>query len=564
MPILAWGRNYNSSKGLNDVMAAVIVTLMLVPQALAYAMLAGLPPYVGLYASMLPLVAYSLFGTSSTLAVGPVAIAALMTASAVAPYSAISLEMGMTAAIVMASISGFILVLAGILRLGFLANFLSHPVITGFISAASIVIASGQLPSLLGFSASGDNLIILGASISNQINHIHLPTVLLSAITLLTLVLSRKYATRWLTSIGLSTFLAQTFTRSIPALLVLIGTILIHLHLDLLSGIKTVGHIPSGLPSIHLPIADLTMWKALLLPALLITIVGYVESISVAENLALKRKEHIDPDQELIALGAANLAACVSSGLPVTGGVSRSVVNSDAGAVTPAAGFFTAIGMAFATVIVAGLLSELPKFVLAATITVAVLSLFDISAFSKIWRHSRYDFVAFIMTFLLTLFVNVESGITAGVVLSIGIHLYRSSRPHTALVGQIAGTEHFKNIDRHDVYVCPNVVTLRIDESLYFANARFLENRIINLIADNKQIKHLVLMFSAVNTIDTSAVETLRSINEQLSELNIGFHLSEVKGPVMDHLLRTDFLQDLNGEVFMTQFMAYKKLSCLS
>jgi SulP family sulfate permease len=513
---------------------------------------------------MIPLVAYALFGTSSVLAVGPVAIAALMTASAVAPYSAISISYGNTAAVVMALISGLILLTSGFLRLGFLANFISHPVINGFISAASLVIAGSQLPTLLGFSASGDNLIDLTESFIKHLPHTHTPTLLLSLLTLTILICTRRYATSLLRKFNFSIFWAQTITRSIPAILVLAGTILMQLHLSGLEGVRTVGEIPNGLPSIQIPNVGIGMWRDLWLPSLLITIVGYVESISVAQNLAMRRREYIDPDQEMIALGLANIAAGISSGLPVTGGVSRSVVNADAGAVTPVAGLLTAIGMVLGTLMLASWLSDLPKFILASTITVAVISLFDFGIFKRTLKLSYHDFMALIITFVLTLLINVEWGISSGVILSIGLHLYRSSRPHTAVVGQVVGTEHFRNVERHVVRVCPNVVTLRIDESLYFANVHYLKQRILKLIAENSEIKHLILMFSAVNNIDTSAVEILESINLQLRELNIGFHLSEIKGPVMDNLKRSNLLQHLNGKVFLTQFNAYEELNCVN
>lgn len=332
----------------------------------------------------------------------------------------------------------------------------------------------------------------------------------------------------------------------------------------MLAGVRTVGAIPTGLPALTWPHWEISLWQALLMPAVLISIVGYVESISVAQNLAMKRRERIDPDQELVALGVANLAASLSGGQPVTGGVSRSVVNMDAGARTPAAGLFTAVGMVLATVFLAGWLSDLPRFILAATIVVAVLSLLEWQVFVDTWQRNRSDFLALLMTFMITLLVNVESGISAGVLLSIALHLYRSSRPHIAVVGQVPGTEHFRNIDRHQVEVCPDVVTLRVDESLYFANARYLEQKVLEIVADQPHLKHLVLMCSAVNALDSSALEVLQSINSHLMVLGIGFHLSEVKGPVMDILQHSDLARRLNGHIYLTQYQAYEALACFS
>ena len=562
LPILVWAKTYNKSDATNDLMAAVIVTLMLVPQALAYAVLSGLPPQVGLYASMLPLIAYAIFGTSSTLAVGPVAVASLMTAAAIQPFSAIDVSLGIQAAVIIACISGFILVLSGLFRLGFLANFLSHPVITGFISAASIVIATSQLSTLLGYSVRAETLIELVSSIYEQIHKTDIVTLVLSIFTLLFLICNKKYASKFWVNVGMSAFWAQTIARSAPALLVLLGTLAIKADITWLASVRTVGDISGGLPSFSMPNTDLSLWQALWIPAVLITIIGYVESISVAQSLAMKRKERIDPDQELIALGMSNLAAGFTAGLPVSGGVSRSVVNMDAGAVTPAAGLITAFGMMIASVFIANWLGDLPRFILAAIIIVAVMGLFDAGVFKRTWKYSYHDFMALVITFSLTLLVNVQSGITAGVLLSIGLHLYKSSHPHTAIVGHVSGTEHFRNVERHDVNVCPEVVTLRVDESLYFANARFLEQRILEILAEHKTTKHLILMCSAINNIDGSALEILETINEQLTYLEIGFHLSEVKGPVMDNLNKSHFIDELNGKVYLSQFKAYEDLSC--
>ncbi len=564
LPILDWGRKYTRENALSDTTAALIVTLMLVPQALAYAMLSGLPPQVGLYASMLPLIFYAVFGTSTTLAVGPAAVAALMTASAIQPFSAIDPALGVQAAVILALISGLFLLAVGLLRLGFLANFLSHPVIAGFISAASILIATSQLPTLLGLSVGGENMMQMVSGIFNQAEHLHAMTAGLSLVALLVLWAGRNYAGKLFENIGMSHFLAQTLARAIPAVLVVVGIMAMASHLPWLAGVKTVGEIPAGLPSLGLPVFSQEMWRALVMPAMLISIVGYVESISVAQSMAMRRREHIAPDQELIALGFSNLAAGVSAGLPVTGGVSRSVVNVDAGAKTQAAGLFTGIGMLVATYFFGTNLGDLPRFILAATIVVAVLSLFDVQVFKHTWQLSKRDFVALMITFLTTLLVNVEWGISAGVLLSVGLHLYKSSHPHIAVVGQVRGTEHFRNVERFDVDVCPDVVTMRIDESLFFANARFMEQRIHKMVADNPNLKHLVLMFSAVNDIDGSAMAVLEAINEHLKKLGIGFHFSEVKGPVMDHLKRSHLPDSLNGKIYLTQYNAYQELSCFN
>ncbi|MCK9552142.1 SulP family inorganic anion transporter, partial [Aquamicrobium sp.] len=283
---------------------------------------------------------------------------------------------------------------------------------------------------------------------------------------------------------------------------------------------------------------------------------GFVESVSVGQTLAAKRRQRIDPDQELIGLGAANIAAGLSSGYPVTGGFARSVVNFDAGAQTPAAGVFTAVGIAFAALFLTPLLASLPQATLAATIIVAVLSLVDFGAVRRVFAYSRSDFAAMAATILVTLGWGVELGIVAGVLLSLLLHLYRTSKPHTAIVGQVPGTEHYRNVERHSVLTDPRILSIRVDESLYFANSRFLEDTIAANVAERPDLKHVILMCSAVNAIDASALESLEEINRRLVDAGIGFHLSEVKGPVMDRLKGTKFLEHLNGRIFLSQHEA--------
>jgi SulP family sulfate permease len=315
------------------------------------------------------------------------------------------------------------------------------------------------------------------------------------------------------------------------------------------------------LPPVAVPSVDLALWQDLALPALLISIIGFVESVSVAHTLAAKRRERIRPDQELIGLGAANIASAFSGGYPVTGGFARSVVNFDAGAVTPAAGVLTAGGIALAAVFLTPFLHFLPKATLAATIIVAVLSLIDLGALKRTWAYSKADFGAMAATIALTLVYGVEAGIVAGVAISVGFHLYRTSRPHWAIVGQVPGTEHFRNIKRHAVIISPKVLSVRIDESLYFPNARFLEDLIVDLVAESPAIEHVVLMCPAVNFIDASALESLEAINERLASTKVKLHLSEVKGPVMDRLRSVHFLDDLTGQVFLSQFDALQELA---
>ncbi|WP_294225273.1 SulP family inorganic anion transporter [uncultured Shimia sp.] len=560
-PILDWAKTYNRQILGADLMAAVIVTIMLIPQSLAYALLAGLPPEVGLYASILPLVAYAIFGTSRVLAVGPVAVVSLMTAAALGNLALQGTTEYLIAAITLAFMSGVMLTLMGLLRLGFLANFLSHPVIAGFITASGILIATSQLKHILGVTAHGHTLPELLGSLVTHLPETNLYTAALGAAALAFLFWTRKGLKPLLLKLGTGPRLADVLTKAGPVAAVAATTLSVYAFDLAEKGVAIVGAVPTGLPPLSAPSFSPDLWSQLFLAALLISIIGFVESVSVAQTLAAKRRQRIDPDQELIGLGTSNIASAISGGYPVTGGFARSVVNFDAGAQTPAAGAFTAVGIAGAALFLTPLLFFLPKATLAATIIVAVMSLVDLSILRHAWGYSRVDFAAVTTTIVLTLGLGVEVGVSAGVILSIALHLYKTSRPHVAEVGLIPGTQHFRNILRHKVKTAPHLVTLRIDESLYFANARFLEDYVYDRVVCDQPITDVVLMASAVNEIDMSALESLEAINSRLKELNIRLHFSEVKGPVMDRLKRSHFLDDLSGEVFLAQYDAWQTLS---
>ncbi len=556
LPMLAWARHYDRAAATKDSLAALIVTLMLIPQSLAYAMLAGLPPVTGLYASMLPLIAYTLFGTSRTLAVGPVAVVSLMTAAALGPLFAPGSAEYAAAAMLLALLSGAVLLLMAALRLGFLANFLSHPVISGFISASGILIALGQLKHILGISIDGENAVHLLAALLTALPGAHLPTLAIGGSSLLFLYLVRSRLSVWLQHLGMSPHIAGTLTKIGPvaALLLAIAAVSAFGLAD--AGVRVVGEVPRGLPSLSLPMLEPALILQLLPAAVLISLVGFVESVSVAQTLAAKRRERIEPNQELVALGGANVAAALSGGFPVTGGFARSVVNFDAGAQTPLAGALTALGIGITVLLFTPLFHNLPHAVLAATIIIAVLSLVDLSALGRTWRYSRQDAAAMAATMLGVLLIGVESGILLGVGLSLLLFLWRTSQPHIAVVGQLPGSEHFRNVERFAVVQSPRVLSVRVDESLYFPNARFLEDRIAELIGRHPQAEHLVLMCPGVNLIDASALESLEAITARLHAAGIQLHLSEVKGPVMDRLRHSDFLSHFGGQVFISQYEA--------
>ncbi len=561
LPILEWGRRYDRNDMSNDMIAALIVTIMLIPQSLAYALLAGLPPEAGIYASIVPIVLYAIFGTSRALAVGPVAVVSLLTASAIGQVAETGTAGYAVAALTLAFLSGGFLVLLGIFRLGFLANFLSHPVIAGFITASGILIATSQLKHILGIDAHGHTLPQMLGSIFGHLGQINWITVALGVAATGFLFWVRKNLKPFLKRIGLSPLLADILTKAGPVAAV-VATTVAAWGFDLAKrGVKIVGDVPQSLPPLTLPSFSPDLLGALLVPAILISIIGFVESISVAQTLAAKKRQQIDPNQELIGLGAANLGAAFTGGFPVTGGFSRSVVNFDAGSETPAAGIYTAIGLAIAALFLTPLVYFLPKATLAATIIVAVLSLVDLSILKKTWAYNRDDFVAVLATIVLTLALGVEVGVASGVAISILLHLYKTSRPHVAEVGLVPGSEHFRNIHRHSVKTDPSLLSLRVDESLFFINARFLQDLIQSRVTEGTKIRNVVLMFSAVNEVDYSALESLEAINLRLKDMGVGFHLSEVKGPVMDRLKTSHLVGDLNGEVFLSQYDAVMALA---
>jgi sulfate permease, SulP family len=556
LPILEWGAKYNRQTALNDLVVALIVSIMLIPQSLAYAQLAGLPPEVGLYASMAPLILYAIFGTSRSLSVGPVAVTSLMTLAAVAPIAAQGTPEYAGAAMALALLTGVILIILGFLKLGFLTNFISFPVMAGLGTAVGLQIAAGQLTPVLGIPSSGGNFLAQVVSLVKNAGQINIYTAFLGVPVVIFLLLVRKNLANLLTKVGISKGLAGIIAKMGPVFAIII-TILVVSGFGLDNqGVKIVGSVPAGLPSLAFPPFNLTLWSQLLTPAALIAIIGYVASISVAQTLAAKKRQHVDPNQEMLALGAANIGASISGGFPVAGGFSRSIVNFEAGAETPAAGAFAAVGIALVSLFLTPLLFFLPSATLGATIFVAVLSMVNFKAVKVTWAYSPTDAIAMALTIILTLTLGVVPGLIAGIGISLLMYLYRTSRPHMAIVGQVPGTQHFRNIDRHKVVTTPRIVSMRIDESIYFPNARLLESRVNEMAASNPKAQHFILNCSAVNSIDASGLESLKAINQRLKDGGIAFHLSEVKGPIMDGLKKTQFYQELKDRIHFTQYDA--------
>jgi len=555
----AWLRAYRPAWLAGDLTAGVIVTVMLIPQSLAYALLAGLPPEVGLYASILPIVAYALLGSSMTLAVGPVAVASLMTASALQPLASAGSAEYVALAVQLSMISGVMLLAFGALRLGFLAYFLSHPVISGFISGSAVLIAVGQLKYILGVKVAGSTVLETLAGLVKALPQTQPVTLAIGVSSLLFLLLARRYLAQLLTRLGVPAKAADLVAKLAPMVAVIASTAVVAVFkLNETAGVSVVGNIPQGLPQLSLSLPGMSTLGQLWLPALLITLVGFVESVSVAQSLALKRQQRVQPNRELLGLGAANVASALSGGYPVTGGFARSVVNFAAGAHTPLAGVISAGLMALVIAALTGLFYYLPHAVLAATIIVAVTSLIDLQMLKETWHYDRADALSLLATAAGVVALGVEVGILMGVALSLAVLVWRSSHPHMAVVGRVPGTEHFRNIDRYTVQTVPGLLALRVDESLFFANATVLEYRIEGLLSEDAAVRHVLLICSAVNRIDTTALGVLTQLERSLAARSIEFMLAEVKGPVMDRLRPTELGQRLLNRVFLSVHEAFE------
>ncbi|MBB1486297.1 sulfate permease [Oceanospirillum sp. D5] len=562
-PLVQWLKDYKKETLISDSVAGVIVAVMLVPQGMAYAFLAGLPPQMGLYAGIIPLFIYGLLGSSRSLAVGPVAIASLMTGEAVSSFAQSGTELYIATAMVLALLTGLVLLLMYLLRLSALVNFLSHSVITGFTSAAALMIAVSQLKYVFGLEVErGDHFFGTLLNLLDGLPGTNLATVLISVLSFLLLWYCKQHLARVLRVIGISSGVADALAKAGPMFAILGGVLVVAVfELNQGHGVSIVGTIPAGFPDFQLLPFDLQWWQKLLPAAVLIALVGFLESVSVGTALASKRRERIKPDQELLALGAANLGAAFSGAYPVAGGFGRSMVNDASGARTTIASLITATGMTLTVLFFTSWFYFLPKAVLGVIVIMAVLPLIDLTGIRKTWRFNRADALTLAVTFVSVLLMGVEAGLIAGVVLSVALLLHRNSHPHMAVVGRVGDSEHFRNIERFDVQTNPGCLGLRIDENLYFANTRYIEDEVMVIVSRQPNLKHLVLICSAINFIDASALETLEMLRDNLKESGITLHLADVKGPVMDQLQETDFIEHMSpGKVFLSTHEAMQSL----
>ena len=548
-PALKWLKTYHPTHFKADVVAALIVLAMLVPQGMAYAMLAGLPPVMGIYASILPMIIYAFTGSSTTLSIGPVAIISMMVFSALQPLFAVGSTAYIEAACLLAIMVGIISLILGLFRFGFLIQLISHPVIKSFIIASALLIALGQFKFLLDIPLQTNNIPEFIGSLVNNFHHISFLSVGVSLAAISILV----FLPKWVRS--------DFLNKTIPLLLVLSSIIVVYAFSLDQHGLKTVGIIPTGLPSFHFPTWNFDLVQKLLPSAFIIAMISFVESLAIAQATALQKRDDLNSNQELIALGLANIAAGINMGFAVSGSLSRTVVNSDAGAKTPMSGVMSSLLMIAVSLYFTSFFQNLPLTILAATIFVSIWKLVSFLPFFETWKYSKADGLAMWATFFGVTCIDISTGLVIGIILTFILLLWRISRPHIAVIGLVEGTQHFRNVSRYDVLTTETIASFRIDENLNFLNAHVLKGYIITELSHNPQIQHVVINCSSISNIDLSAVEMLEDLNRELLQLGIQLHLSEVKSPVMDQLNSSRLINMLSGKIFLSHYQAIQTLS---
>lgn len=519
-PALTWLRAYQRENFSHDFSAGLTVAIMLVPQGMAYAMLAGLPPVIGLYACTLPLIVYALFGTSRQLAVGPVAMVSLLVSVGVEQLADPGSQEYISFVLLLTVMTGFLQLLLGLLRMGFVVNFLSHAVISGFTSAAALVIGLSQLKHLLGVRLENQhNVLLLLLEAVQKLPETSLLTFLIGLISIIILIWFKKKFPRF----------------PAPLVVVFLGALVVFaFHLER-SGVKIVGEVPQGIPRPSLPTFSLASLEALLPAAVTIVFVGFMESFAVAQSIATKEKYKVDANQELIGLGAANLVSALFSGYTVTGGFSRTAVNYQAGAKTGLAAIITAIFIILTLLFFTSLFYYLPNAVLAAIVMVAVSGLINVREFRRLFHLKPVDGWTLVLTFACTLLLGIEIGIVIGVMFSLFVFIWRSSHPHIAELGYVESEDVYLNVKRFPhAKAIPHALLLRVDASLFFANTRFLENYLRAKIVDANDLRYIILDLSGVNDVDAVALHALHELVHEFRAQGIEFAFAGMKGPVRD------------------------------
>ena len=553
VPIIDSVREYRRVDFGYDLVAGLVLGVVTVPQAVAYAFLAGLPAQAGLYACLAPMVIYAVLGSSRQLVVGPVAIAALMVAATVGEHAPAHSDAYLGITTILCLQVGILLWLLRLLGMGGIVNLLSHPVITGFVNAAAILIIISQLPAFTGIAIDGgDNAMDRLIGLVFAIGNLDSVAVGIGIASLAALWLVRRYA-------GLSMHdRDHPIGRTGPAVVAIAGTGAVAIFG---LNVETVGFVPAGLPELALPPFDLALWLDLAPAAAMIALVTYIESFSIGTTLASKQRTRLDASQELVALGAANIGAAFTGAYPVAGSFSRSSVNAAAGARTSVSALVCAVVIVVTLLWLTPLFANLPHATLAAIIIASIAGIIDFSMLREHWRFFRADVLVHFLALGGVLLLGVQAGLLLGVAAAIVLFVHRSSRPHIAVVGRLGGSAHFRNVDRYATETFPHVAAVRVDENLYFANANQVEDRFLAIVERHGEARHLVLVCSAINFIDTTGLEMLRRLNHTLSERGVALHLSDVKGPVRDQLESTSLAGELSGNLYLTTDEAMRELA---
>ena len=540
-PILEWLPKYNKTQFKGDLSAGLTVGVMLIPQGMAYAMLAGLPPIYGLYASILPLIVYTIFGTTRQLAVGPVALDSLLVAAGIGAIATVGSADYIMLAVLLAFTVGVLLLIMGIFRLGFLVNFLSRPVVSGFTSAAAIIIAISQLKHLLGVSIERSKFAHQTLwNILKNIGDTNFYTLVIGIIAIIILRIIKKYK------------------KAFPSqLVVVVLGILTVWGFDLQSkAVKIIGAIPEGLPIFQTPNITIDNIQTLLPIAITIALIAFMETIAVGKALQAKEKTYeIRPNQELIALGFANIIGSFFQSYNVTGGFSRSAVNEQAGAKTGIAAIISASLIVLTLLFLTPLFYFLPNAVLAAIIIVAVLGLVNVRMVKYLWLTDKSDFWMLVATFGGTLFLGMEYGVLVGIIMSLLVLLMKTTRPHYAVLGKIPNEPLYKNINRFpNLEVCEDTLIIRFDAGLYFANVSYFKQVIKKHIdAKGKKLKAFFLDADSINNIDSSAIHALEEVVDECRKQGIEFYMIAVKGPVRDALSKSKLTEKIGENNFFLE-----------
>lgn len=534
IPILEWLPNYKKSQLKGDITAGITVSIILIPQGIAYAMIAGLPPIYGLYSALLPQIIYAIFGSSRQVAVGPVAMDSLIVATGVTALALRGSESYIAIAILLALMVGIIQFLMGVFRLGFVVNFLSKPVISGFASAVALLIGLNQFKNLFGVDfIQSDEIHVLFKDIFERIRMYHPSTAIIGLISCGIIIILRK------------------INRKIPSAIIVVGLgiVLMKYFENYFNNVAIVKDIPSGLPSFSVPVIDISLIRELFPAAITLVMIGYLEIISIGKTLEAKQEAYrIRPNQELIALGLSNMVGSLFKSYPITSSFSRSAINQEAGGKTGISAFVSVIMVIITLLFFTPVFYYLPRTILASIIVVAVFNLIQIKEAKRLWKINKLDFWLMIVTFLATLFLNIELGVLVGVALSLIVLIFRTSRPYVTELGKVPDSNFYKNKYRFDdVIIEDEILVFRFDAQLFYANSGYFREKLEEMVEEKGEaLKLIVIDAESINRVDSTGIDMLKERVAYYQKKGILFYFAGVKGPVRDDLFRAEILNIIN------------------